>query len=743
MMSLRERRIRRSRMVWALRLGTPRWSHLLTTLLLQRATVDLLRNMWCTLWWMTRMMLVTQLVTWERMLRHQRRRTTRMSDASDNAMMAICPTAPSGHAEENVRTEASSLCGNPNPTQPHTLGMWSQRLGAVHSTSCGDLCRCTTLAQMKCPECGDLVTDHWIQASKKVAETIRVKERTVKDLLRDYMMTTMYEEAGPVSHHLGAVMHELATNVEAATDISPPDISTFSSRRHRSKLVVPVEVAEKGLGDTGAIDIPGSVWDAMAPANFLWASEGTPPQPFSSDPPLVALVHTLLGQQLVAASPSQKPPNARAYVQHKNEHKCFLILPMLDLNARCVDPLPFKLPTLDGLAHLLQLCALRGEQLFYCTLDISNHFWSCRLPPAQRDSIKLGVGGRVYALQSLPFGWKHSPSMAQAILAAFLVEYFPGSVVVIQYADDLLVAGRHSSSVRQQALRTKADLERAGWVVSPKSSLDPSNRVKWMGKVVGGDQGGVQNAPAVQAHLICCWLRLATTGYTEKTLRRMLGKLQWAVRPRRGAQPFVAGAYRWLNQGPSTAKCTPPKVLRGLWEGIACALVPWVPHGTLRSTDTIYCDAARQGQIYYVGLWGDSLGMRIKMLPDWVATQQAAELAGIVETVRMGAYRRIQYLRVYGDNMSSLFSVMKGRAATACDAQNRLLRQLQHVLCWSGVVVELLWVKGELNPADVPSRWRTYDTPDDMLVAAFCTQARLDQERAHTPQHVGTVRYRG
>ena len=124
------------------------------------------------------------------------------------------------------------------------------------------------------------MTDHWIQAPKKVAETIRVRERTVKDLLRDYMMTTMRrwnEEAGPVSRHLGAVMHELATNVEAATDILPPDISTSSSRRHRSKLAVPVEVAKKGLGDTGAIDIPDSVWDAMAPANFLWASEGTPP----------------------------------------------------------------------------------------------------------------------------------------------------------------------------------------------------------------------------------------------------------------------------------------------------------------------------------------------------------------------------------------------------------------------------------------------------------------------------------
>ena len=122
--------------------------------------------------------------------------------------------------------------------------------------------------------------NHWMHASKKVAETIRVKEQTLKDMLRDYMMTTVCrwnEEAGPVSHHLAAVLHKLATNVEAATDISPPDISPASSRRHGCNLLVAVEVASKGLGETGAIDIADSVWGAMAPANILWASEGTPP----------------------------------------------------------------------------------------------------------------------------------------------------------------------------------------------------------------------------------------------------------------------------------------------------------------------------------------------------------------------------------------------------------------------------------------------------------------------------------
>ena len=136
-----------------------------------------------------------------------------------------------------------------------------------------------------------------------------------------------------------------------------------------------------------------------------------------------------------------------------------------------------------------------------------------------------------------------------------------------------------------------------------------------MGKVVGGQKGGVENASSLQAHLVSCWLRLATTGYYVKALRQLLGKLQWAVGPGSGAQPFLAGAYRWLFLGPLTTKCTPPppppKVPRGLLEGIACAVVPWRPHNSLPSVTTMLCDAACQGGPYYVGRWGHELGMRM------------------------------------------------------------------------------------------------------------------------------------
>ena len=51
-------------------------------------------------------------------------------------------------------------------------------------------------------------------------------------------------------------------------------------------------------------------------------------------------------------------------------------------------------------------------------------------------------------------------------------------------------------------------------------------------------------------------------------------------------------------------------------------------------------------------------------------------------------------------------------------------------------------MKGVLNPADVPSRWMTYASRDDMLFDALPSTARLDAETVH-PLQVGTVRYRG
>ena len=162
-----------------------------------------------------------------------------------------------------------------------------------------------------------------MEAARKLATTLKVREETIRDLLRDYMLTTSSRwsrDAEEPRRHLAQVMHELARNAEQASDMSPPDLSP-KEKMPGNRLKVPVEVAANELGSTGEINIPTHIWDRMSRANFRWAPEPPPPplppKPSSSDPPLVALSHTLLEQQLVALPPSQRPPNARAYVQHK------------------------------------------------------------------------------------------------------------------------------------------------------------------------------------------------------------------------------------------------------------------------------------------------------------------------------------------------------------------------------------------------------------------------------------------
>ena len=130
---------------------------------------------------------------------------------------------------------------------------------------------------------------------------------------------------------------------------------------------------------------------------------------------------------------------------------------------------------------------------------------------------------------------------------------------------------------------------------------------------------------------------------------------------------FPAGAYKWLFLGPVTAKYTQPKVPSGLLEGIACAVVPWRPHDSLPPVTTMFCDVACQGGAYYVGQWGHELGMRIKRLPDWVATLPSRRRSWrVVDTVKLCAYRGKSFVRLYGDNLSSLSSAVNDRTATVC-----------------------------------------------------------------------------
>ena len=276
---------------------------------------------------------------------------------------------------------------------------------------------------------------------------------------------------------------------------------------------------------------------------------------------------------LLRRCPDTAGANLRAFPKPKSAEKGALIAELRLLNSLMGSPpVPFELPSLEQLAGLMEICKARGVTTGYTKLDISNMFWSVRLPPEYVDSFRFRVRGTTYAIPSLPFGWTHSPAIAVAVLAQYLAVTFPGEVIIIQYVDDILLVAANRTALAQCTDALARDLEHQGWRVSPKSQMTPSAEVSWMGKDLHGGQHTIIESATYMATLVALWLRLGTRGYDARAMRRLCGEIVWASRPGRGAMPFMNGALAWLNWGPAAAKYTPAATLLPLcWSSKAAS----------------------------------------------------------------------------------------------------------------------------------------------------------------------------
>ena len=102
------------------------------------------------------------------------------------------------------------------------------------------------------------------------------------------------------------------------------------------------------------------------------------------------------------------------------------------------------------------------------------------------------------------------------------------------------------------------------------------------------------------------------------------------------------------------------------------------------------------------------MGIRIFTCPEWVMTQQAAELFAAYKAISLAAFRRESSCHLYLDNHAAIYSLLRGKARSLLVPQNRILRRVSYLLLWSGMVFALHFVPSSLNPADPPSRWWSY-----------------------------------
>ena len=171
----------------------------------------------------------------------------------------------------------------------------------------------------------------------------------------------------------------------------------------------------------------------------------------------------------------------------------------------------------------------------------------------------------------MPFRWSFGPAVCQKLVSGIV----RGVLARLQtdgfvYLDDILLVARQSK-VKRGACCVAKKLRRAGFLISPKSVCEPTQRLNFIGKWFDTKKGNVGNRQGLLVGILGLWV-LAVIGPFESVLMsRLLGRLEWALRPDVGAAAFLAGAYQWM-QG-SHFHCGLP-VLRSLMTAVNFAILP-------------------------------------------------------------------------------------------------------------------------------------------------------------------------
>ena len=403
-----------------------------------------------------------------------------------------------------------------------------------------------------------------------------------------------------------------------------------TSPKPREAKITP-QILDAGIGNVGWYEMSDEEWDAAVPQEF-WRFMRT----FdlrTADQGNGRVRATVTGMTdavrrtgvLHDESPSL-PPTCFPFVIPKNDIKCSLILSCVGIHRGLhLRPPKLSLASWEGIGRWMAEQP-GGVDLYGTHIDLSNAFWSFRLPWKERRTFRFYTHqrGGLVLLDRLPFGWAFSPYPCQEIPGRVVGDAVPDGVFLVHYLDDFFLLSSDRCLLGSTTGRLKECIVRAGFLVSARSTLDPVQKLQALGKVVDLKERSIQVQPFVFVQFLVAWLRPATGGHSKRRLDKLLGTLQWHLRPRRGFSGVLAAAYAWSRFGPERAPViTPVKVLEGLATAIARIGQKWRPLSVSRmrrvrqlggwclserpaSREDLYgavvlVDAAKDGVCYRVG----------------------------------------------------------------------------------------------------------------------------------------------
>ena len=337
----------------------------------------------------------------------------------------------------------------------------------------------------------------------------------------------------------------------AEKGVDPEDEESHYSDEEDHGEVDPA-VAARGLGQVGNVPIQDTLWSRCALEDLRsryqkWRKE-TRGVGSSDRVGVREMLDALVRDGVPSRHANVQEASGKAQVSPKSSEKCAFILNSVKQNARDGrKPRGFQLPQIE---HLRDSILLGWRQkLNMAKLDLSNCFWSLRLPRSWVGEFSVCVGDAQYVWQSLPFGWKYSPLLCQKLVYNVVrTSVWWLLVLFFVYKDDILIVGTRRF-VRKAVHRARHRLQRVGFVISPKSVTEPSHNLNFVGKVFDLIGGTLENSPRMRRGLVRLWLLLVSGWLNRKGMERLLGRLEWALRPSAGLSPFLAGAYCWKHGG--------------------------------------------------------------------------------------------------------------------------------------------------------------------------------------------------
>ena len=300
----------------------------------------------------------------------------------------------------------------------------------------------------------------------------------------------------------------------------------------RAGSTIPESVAAAGLGAVGRVHPVASLWRRSVPSGLRAIDRrgirkaGTPRRTATSGPPQLSAMFRSLHEVIKGVKPTEAPASATMFLRPKSSTKCRCLLNATRINEMdSRAPPKVKLPTLSEISD--HFATQPPGKLWMCKLDLSNAYWSIRLPRPWRCTFVIAAGRRRWRYTSLPFGWKYSAVIRQRPVRGIVSRALEGMPVTWHvYVDDVLVTARSKGMAASVIRKAAAAMRDTGFIISPKSKMEPSTEITFLGKRLDSVVRSITNTRGMLMATMRLWVPALGSGRaTPREAVRLLGRL--------------------------------------------------------------------------------------------------------------------------------------------------------------------------------------------------------------------------